>query len=670
MSFLQPWLLLALPLVTLPVVIHLINQRRFQSVPWAAMMFLHAAKALSRGYTRLRQWLILLLRMLALAAVIVAVSRPLTRGWLALVGGGGLDTVVVVLDRSPSMVQASAAGGESKLATAKRQVAEALGSLGPRRLVLIESGQGRARELASASELLQLPESEPAAAPADWPALMQAACDALAAQGAGTSELWLCTDQRAADWRVHDGAWSAIRQTLGKAARTVRVTLLAYPDTAADNLSVRVRSAQLVPEAGRWQLLVDLTVQRAADGAPMRVPVQIELGEARSTVEVELTGAQAQLNGHAIAVDDAALVRTDDGQAAGWGRVTIPQDTNPADNAYYFTFGTPALRRTVVVAEDASTRRTLSLMAGIAPDRLMKAEAVVRDAAGFAGTVLDDVALVLWQAALPEGDAAAALEAFIDRGGQVVLMPPTWPGEATFAGVRWGEWTEHAAAVSPQAWRGDEGLLAATGTGQALPVGELSIRRVCDVAGEVTALASLADERVLLGRVVRPRGGVYVLATTPSEADSDLARNGVVLYAVVQRAVDAGLVAIGRAVQAQAGADVLGATAASRQAWRQVAGDAGVSTEAGLHPGVYESGGRLVAINRAAVEDAPSVAGDAQVDELFSGLTYTRFQQQAGGVSRLVQEVWRLFLVAMLLTLIAEGLLSMPRRSRATGGHG
>jgi len=36
MTFLQPLLLFALPLVTLPVIIHLINQRRYQTIRWAA----------------------------------------------------------------------------------------------------------------------------------------------------------------------------------------------------------------------------------------------------------------------------------------------------------------------------------------------------------------------------------------------------------------------------------------------------------------------------------------------------------------------------------------------------------------------------------------------------------------------------------------------------------
>ena len=103
MTFLQPWALLALPLISLPLIIHLINQRRFQTMNWGAMMFLLSARALSRGYSRLRHWLIMLMRMLAVAAIIMAVGRPLSRGWLAHAGGGRPDTAVVIHDRSPSM---------------------------------------------------------------------------------------------------------------------------------------------------------------------------------------------------------------------------------------------------------------------------------------------------------------------------------------------------------------------------------------------------------------------------------------------------------------------------------------------------------------------------------------------------------------------------------------
>ena len=102
MSFLQPWLLVALPLVALPVIIHLINQRRFQSIDWGAMMFLLEANRMSRGYARIRQWLILAFRVLAIAALVFLISRPLASGWLGLAGGGRPDTTLVLSTARPA----------------------------------------------------------------------------------------------------------------------------------------------------------------------------------------------------------------------------------------------------------------------------------------------------------------------------------------------------------------------------------------------------------------------------------------------------------------------------------------------------------------------------------------------------------------------------------------
>jgi hypothetical protein len=50
------------------------------------------------------------------------------------------------------------------------------------------------------------------------------------------------------------------------------------------------------------------------------------------------------------------------------------------------------------------------------------------------------------------------------------------------------------------------------------------------------------------------------------------------------------------------------------------------------------------------------------VEQLFQGLSFTRFEQKTGGSGNIVEEVWRLFLMALVLALIAEGLLCLPRR--------
>ena len=86
MSFLQPFLLWALPLISLPIIIHLINQWRYQTKQWAAMMFLLQANRMNRGFAKIRQWLILAMRTLAILGLIVAISRPLASGLWSMIG--------------------------------------------------------------------------------------------------------------------------------------------------------------------------------------------------------------------------------------------------------------------------------------------------------------------------------------------------------------------------------------------------------------------------------------------------------------------------------------------------------------------------------------------------------------------------------------------------------
>ena len=70
LGFLHPVLLWALLLAAVPIVIHLLNRRRFETVSWAAMEYLLAAMKRNRRRLRMEQWLVLLLR--ALAVVLLA----------------------------------------------------------------------------------------------------------------------------------------------------------------------------------------------------------------------------------------------------------------------------------------------------------------------------------------------------------------------------------------------------------------------------------------------------------------------------------------------------------------------------------------------------------------------------------------------------------------------
>jgi hypothetical protein len=117
MGFLHPFLLAGLAAVMVPILIHLLLRQRPRPRPWAAMRWLlAAAQQASRRY-RLTNYLLLLLRMLLVALIALAISRPLLGG----MGGG--ERLVIVLDRTASM--GSRGGDAGPFAAALARLAQA-----------------------------------------------------------------------------------------------------------------------------------------------------------------------------------------------------------------------------------------------------------------------------------------------------------------------------------------------------------------------------------------------------------------------------------------------------------------------------------------------------------------------------------------------------------------
>ena len=94
---------LGLWLVAVPVLIHLINMFRHQPVQWAAMEFLLASQKKFRTWVILKQLLLLLLRMAAIALIVLALAQPMLPERFGGFLGGRPTHHVVLLDDSYSM---------------------------------------------------------------------------------------------------------------------------------------------------------------------------------------------------------------------------------------------------------------------------------------------------------------------------------------------------------------------------------------------------------------------------------------------------------------------------------------------------------------------------------------------------------------------------------------
>src|SRR5262245_43068710 len=304
MTFLQPILLAALPLIALPIIIHLINQRRYQSIRWAAMIFLLAANRMSRGYARLRQWLILLFRTAAIATLIFAVSRPLASGWLGRAASGRPDTTIILLDRSPSMQQNGPGTVVSKLEAGRQQLARTLALLGSGHWVLIESTSNVAREIESPDALLKLTGTEPASSSADLPAMLDAAREYIQANRTGRTDLWICSDLRQNDWNADSARWQTVRDAFLEFPQGVHIHLLASAETANSNVAVQVTNVRRVQTTDGAELLVSLRLAREGNSDDrLSLPVQFEIEGARSETTVEIHGPTFELKDHRIPIE-------------------------------------------------------------------------------------------------------------------------------------------------------------------------------------------------------------------------------------------------------------------------------------------------------------------------------------------------------------------------------
>ena len=658
MTFLQPALLFALPLIALPVVIHLIHLHRRRTVKWAAMMFLLAAQRMNKGFSKLRQYLILAARTLAVLAIILVASRPLAGGWLGITGGVP-DTVLILLDRSASMEQQNLTTGMSKRLAGLRNLTAAIReTYGTRsHLVLIDSATMQATPLERAESLLDLPQTGATDTAADVPALLQTSLDYMTANQTGRTDVWMLSDLRTADWDAGGGRWEPLRGALAS-MKGVRFHLLSYPQPATGNLAVTVDHVTRRETAEKTELLLDVRITRnETKPEPLEIPLRFVIAGVTTTQKVEIKDNQLLMQALAVPIDKSTK--------RGAGRIELPADSNNADNVYHFVFDEPAEMKSVIVSDNTDEAEPLQAALSAAADPSRKYASNIIPPSRAAEIPWDDTALIIWHAALPAKDDVIAnqLNAHVKEGRTVIFLPPERPDANAIFGLKWGAWTKTEAG-KPEAvewWRNDSGLLANTRAGTALPVGDLEISRRCVIEGEGVPLARVAGHSPVLMRAASEStdGGAYFLGTLPGT--SSLARDGVVMFAMLHRALNDGSRSLGAAQQRAASRNALGADPSK---WHRLEEDRNApqftASEIALHAGVVEAGGKLIALNRPASEDSPQTITQTTLGEMFAGLDYRYLEDQLENSRSLVSEVWRTFLVLMAGALVLEALLCLP----------
>lgn len=105
LGFGAPWMLWGMAAGSIPVIIHLLNKRKYRQTDWAAMRFLLAALKKNKRRIELEQWILLAIRTLLIMLLGMAMARPVLESLAPALFAGQRSHRVLVLDGSMSMTR-------------------------------------------------------------------------------------------------------------------------------------------------------------------------------------------------------------------------------------------------------------------------------------------------------------------------------------------------------------------------------------------------------------------------------------------------------------------------------------------------------------------------------------------------------------------------------------
>jgi hypothetical protein len=462
-SFLDPLFLLGLLAGAIPVLIHLFTRRRPRERPFPSLEFLAEVNQSEVRRLRLKQWLLLLLRTLAVVALALALARPALRGGGARAGTAAATTVVALVDVSGSMGAAGVAAGDATPPTLARQagrvVEDLLATLGPADELLLvpydraphpvgERPGGDVPRLRAAAQAL-----EAGAATTDHRAALEAAARALAASRSLNRELFWISDFQATGFAPGSGAPGRGEGPAVPPGPWEDVRVFLVPLSPRTRANVALTDAALTPAAGGPALTVSAAAFDASPG-DLAVAVRDLAGgagdpEGRGTGELGRGFLGLPARGTAETLLPLARLPGEGGVAV------IPADVLPLDDRRVFAAGRAGTLRVVLRADGPPAPLQLALAAG-APASGLAVEAVDGAALparlpGADVLVLDDVER------LGATETQAALDFLRAGGGVLVVLGPHADADfwnrTLLAEAGLGTLGPVAAAAPAAAWR-------------------------------------------------------------------------------------------------------------------------------------------------------------------------------------------------------------------------
>lgn len=702
MSFLAPLFLVALAALAVPVLIHLTQKERKHVVEFPSLMFLKKIPYESVQRRRIRDWLLLAMRLAAIALIVGAFARPFMRSSTLAAAPGGARDIVVLLDRSYSM------GYADSWQRAQRAAADALGDTTPAdRISLVLFADTAEVTLRSTPDrtraIAEINAASPGPGSTKYGPALKLAGSLLAESLLPRKEVILVSDFQRGGWQPDD----TLRMPGGTTVKTVVVEGASGASLALTPVSLmRTREPGQPERVTVTAGVLNRTSTPAAD-----VPINLEI-DGRVVQDLRISAgpnASASISFAPLTVTAAntrAVVRL--GAANG-----APVDALARDNVFHFVL-TPAAPVPVVSVSQGGANATLYLSRALEIGEAPRFAASMQAPDALAGDAMNRARVIILND-IPVGDnVAEKLVTFVEGGGGLLMalgQRASWPSSRA-------SWLPVSIGPPVDRTRGAAARLSGMDYGHAIfepfrapRSGDFSSARFYSYRGlsaakDATVIARFDTGEPALVERAAGRGRVVVFASTLDLNWNDLALKPMFLPFVHQLGrhlsgfkeqpawltigqvldVDAAEIAAGATsgaqVRAAAGRTVLTPAGQRREMGAGATGAAGAPGTTGAALELAEQG--FYEIRGSGRDAGPVIVAASNVSLTESDLTRMDPKELVAAVTggdpsgstpggdvlpdeaqELAQRVWWYLLFAGILLLIAESVLA-HRLSRAT----
>ena len=414
-SFLNPWFLFALAAGILPILIHRLTRRKALTKKFSAVRLLIRSQQNLARPQRLKHFLLLALRILAVVTLVFLIARPILiqPGLLAMSGEGA---TVILLDNSASMAYRDEAG--ERFEAARKAAKEILRNLSGQVLVIpLVAERGGASEkaekpwLGPAESRRRIDEISLSYGRGDAPAALNRAFRALK-ESRGAGNILILTDLTRGDWETLD---------LSRAERVpaeTGVTFLRIGGAKSDpNVAVKEVALAEGDAVAGTSCRFEATLANYSERA---VSANASLFIGGTKQDQKTLGLKAGEEGKISF--DAFL------EKPGWAdaEVRLGEDSLPLDDSFFFGLKVKEKIRVLII--DGDPKRALKasesyyLLNALSPGRGAESPFLPRVATAREGDGLDPRsfdALFLLNVAKPPGSRVSS---FLENGKPVFIF--------------------------------------------------------------------------------------------------------------------------------------------------------------------------------------------------------------------------------------------------------